>query len=80
IAVVATVTPALALLLAGARALVVGHGGALDHGAAVARELGIPSVIGCPEAWAALRDGELVEVDGATARVSRCAGLVATRG
>jgi len=64
IAVVATVTPALALLLAGARAIVSERGGVLDHGAAIARELGIPCVVGCAGAWRALRTGDRVELDG----------------
>jgi pyruvate,water dikinase len=64
IALVPTVTPALALVLAGARAIVSASGGILDHGAAIARELGVPCVVGCASAWEALRDGELVEVSG----------------
>lgn len=71
IALCATVTPALALVLAGARGLVTAHGGALDHGAAMARELGVPCVVGCAGAWAALRDGERVELDGDAASVAR---------
>ncbi|HVY45382.1 MAG TPA: PEP-utilizing enzyme, partial [Minicystis sp.] len=74
VAVVAAVTPALALLLGGARAIVSGHGGILDHGAAIARELGIPCVVGCLQAFRALRDGELVEVDGDAGRVVRLTG------
>ncbi len=73
IALAATVTPALALLLAGAAGLITGHGGALDHGAAMARELGIPCVVGCADAWALLGDRELVELDGDAATVSRAA-------
>ncbi|HTJ47399.1 MAG TPA: PEP/pyruvate-binding domain-containing protein, partial [Kofleriaceae bacterium] len=45
IAVVPTVTPALALFAQHAAAIVADHGGALDHGVALARELGIPYVI-----------------------------------
>jgi rifampicin phosphotransferase len=64
IALVPTVTPALALVLAGARAIVSAHGGILDHGAAIARELGVACVVGCASAWDALSDGDLVEVSG----------------
>ncbi len=71
IAVVATVTPALALLLAGARGIVSERGGVLDHGAAIARELGIPCVVGCAGAWQALRTGDRVELDGDAGVVTR---------
>lgn len=71
IVLVSTVTPALALVLAGARAIVSAHGGILDHGAAIARELGVPCVVGCASAWEALRDGELVEVSGDLGTVRR---------
>ena len=73
VVVVPTVTPALAVLLAGARALVTDHGGALDHGAAIARELGLTCVVGCAGAWDALADGDLVEVDGEHGAVHRVA-------
>ena len=62
--VVATVTPAMTFLLQRAAAVVSEHGGLLDHGAAVARELGVPCVVACPGA-ASLRDGDEVWVDGA---------------
>lgn len=58
------VTPALAVLVAGCAALVSETGGLLDHGAALARELGIPCVVGCRGAWSTLGDGMLVTVDG----------------
>ncbi|MCE9576893.1 MAG: hypothetical protein K8W52_27350 [Deltaproteobacteria bacterium] len=64
IIVVPAVTPALALFAQGAIALVAEHGGALDHGAALARELGIPYVAGVRGALTALRTGDLVVVDG----------------
>lgn len=64
IVVVPAVTPALALFAQGALALVAEHGGALDHGAALARELGIPYVAGVRGVLAALRTGDLVVVDG----------------
>jgi pyruvate,water dikinase len=58
------VTPALAVLVAGCAALISETGGLLDHGAALARELGIPCVVGCRDAWSLLSDGMLVTVDG----------------
>jgi pyruvate,water dikinase len=47
----------------------VQEGGLLCHAAVMARELGIPSVIGCHEAMTAIADGDLVEVDPAAGRV-----------
>lgn len=64
IVVARAITPALAVLVAGCAALVSETGGLLDHGAALARELGIPCVVGCRDAWATLTDGMLVTVDG----------------
>ncbi len=63
------VTPALAVLVVGCGALVSETGGPLDHGAALARELGIPCVVGCEGAFSALTDGMFVTVDGATGAV-----------
>ena len=62
--VVRAVTPALAVLVVGCAALVSETGGLLDHGAALARELGIPCVVGCHDAWSELSDGMLVTVHG----------------
>jgi amino acid adenylation domain-containing protein len=47
-----------------AAAVVTDVGGVLCHAAVVAREYGIPAVVGARGATAALRDGQLVEVDG----------------
>lgn len=71
IVVAPAATPALALALVDARALVCATGGLLDHGAAMARELGLPYVVGCAGAWDALTTGELVAVDGEAGTVSR---------
>jgi len=65
------VTPALAVLVAGCAALVSETGGLLDHGAALARELGIPCVVGCRDAWSVLADGMIVTVDGEAGVVTR---------
>jgi pyruvate,water dikinase len=53
-------TPAFVL----AGALVVEEGGLLSHSSVVARERGLPAVINVPGATRALKDGDLVEVDG----------------
>src|SRR5690606_10515581 len=47
-----------------AGAVVTDGGGMTCHAAIVARELGIPAVVGARTATATLRDGELVTVDG----------------
>ncbi len=64
VALARAVTPALAIALDGAIAIISEHGTPLDHGAAMARELGIPCVVGCPGIYDALVDGAWVTVDG----------------
>lgn len=64
VVVTRAVTPSLAMLVEGCAALVSETGGLLDHGAALARELGITCVVGCTGAWSALDDGAAVCVDG----------------
>ncbi len=54
-----------------ASAIVVERGSLLSHSAIVARELGIPCVVGLKNATSWIKDGEIVEVDGATGRVER---------
>ncbi len=51
-------------LFPSAVAVVVERGSVLSHSAIVAREFGIPCVVGIRDALARLRDGQLVEVDG----------------
>lgn len=46
------------------RAIVTERGGALSHAAIVAREYGIPAVVGCPGATGAVKTGTRVRVDG----------------
>jgi pyruvate,water dikinase len=64
VVVARAVTPALAVFVTGCAALVSETGGALDHGASLARELGIACVVGCRDAWSLLDDGMIVTVDG----------------
>jgi pyruvate,water dikinase len=63
--------PGWILLFPAAAGLVVEHGSLLSHSAIVARELGLPGVVSVPGATAWLRDGDLVELDGSTGRVTR---------
>ena len=64
VVVVRAVTPALAVFVGRCAAIVSESGGLLDHGAALARELGITCVVGCHDAWHLLTDGNIVSVDG----------------
>jgi len=61
--VVPCTTPAYNMVLAMAGAVVTAEGGVLSHAAVLARELGIPAVIGAPQAMNELRDGMIVDVD-----------------
>ncbi|MDQ6698265.1 MAG: PEP-utilizing enzyme [Actinomycetota bacterium] len=61
--------PAWNAVLAMVSAVVVEEGGPLGHAAIVARELGIPAVVGASGAVALIPDGSTIEVDAATGRV-----------
>jgi len=53
-----------------AAALVVETGGMLSHAAIVAREYGIPAVVGAKDATRVIREGQVVTVDGDTGTVT----------
>ncbi|MEA2290392.1 MAG: rifampicin phosphotransferase, partial [Solirubrobacteraceae bacterium] len=59
-----TTAPPWTPLFAVACAVVTETGGILSHSAVVAREYGIPAVVGAGTATSAIRDGDVVEVDG----------------
>jgi rifampicin phosphotransferase len=61
--------PSFNALFAIAGGVVVREGGPLCHAAVMARELGIPTVIGCAGAMDHIHDGDLVEVDPAAGEV-----------
>jgi pyruvate,water dikinase len=63
--------PGWAPLFPCARGIVVERGSLLSHSAVLARELGIPAVVGIPGVADALRDGERVRIDGITGTVER---------
>jgi pyruvate,water dikinase len=65
--------PSWILILPLAGGLVVERGSLLSHAAIVARELGIPAVVGATGALARLTEGARVEVDGAVGTVRRAA-------
>jgi rifampicin phosphotransferase len=51
-------------LFQSARALVTEVGGLMTHGAVVAREYGIPAVVGVNDATKKIKDGQMIRVDG----------------
>jgi pyruvate,water dikinase len=64
-----TTTPAFNAVLAIAGGLVVEEGGLVSHAAVMARELGLPAVVGAGGAVEAIPDGAAVEIDPASGRV-----------
>jgi pyruvate,water dikinase len=69
ILVCATTDPSWASLFLVAGALVIDIGGAISHGAIVARELGVPCVINTKVGTKRLRTGDLLRVDGGAGTV-----------
>jgi pyruvate,water dikinase len=63
--------PAWTPLFQRAAAVVVDSGGATSHAAIVAREYGIPAVMGTTEGTQKLTDGQRVMVDGNRGHVTR---------
>lgn len=58
-------------LIALSKGLIIEYGGVLSHASIVARELGIPAIIGSSNAVSCLKDGEVVEIDGSTGTIER---------
>ena len=67
--VAVTADPGWTPLFLSAAAVVLEHGGELQHGALVAREYGKPCVTGIQDITTHFRDGQVVEVDGAAGTV-----------
>ncbi|MEO5618037.1 MAG: PEP/pyruvate-binding domain-containing protein, partial [Candidatus Eisenbacteria bacterium] len=63
--------PGWTLLFPAVSGLLVQRGSLLSHSAIVAREMGIPCVVGIPHLLETLRDGDEVELDGTTGAVRR---------
>jgi pyruvate,water dikinase len=57
-------TPAWTPLFARAAAIVTDVGGPLSHGSIVAREYGIPAVLGTGSATTRIHSGQVITVDG----------------
>ena len=68
--VAALTTPAWTPLFARASAVVTDIGGPLSHGSIVAREYGIPAVLGTGTATERIQDGQIVTVDGSKGTVT----------
>jgi pyruvate,water dikinase len=66
-----TTDPSWSTLMLVASALVIDIGGAMSHGAIIARELGIPCVINTKHGSRELRSGDRVVVDGRAGTVER---------
>jgi pyruvate,water dikinase len=49
--------------------LVMEMGGANSHGAVVAREYGIPAVVGVPDATGRITTGQQITIEGGTGRI-----------
>ena len=62
-------TPAWTPLFAMASAIVTDVGGPLSHGSIVAREYGIPAVLGTGSATRRIRSGQTIIVDGSAGKV-----------
>jgi len=71
--------PGWITLLAVAAGLIVEHGSLLSHSAIVSREMGLPSVVALAQATQWLADGDWVELDGATGRVTKLGEVVTCR-
>jgi len=64
--------PGWIALFTNASAIVVERGSLLSHSAIVARELGLPCVVGLKGAMSTIQTGDLIEVDGASGVVRKC--------
>ncbi len=61
--------PYFAPVLRRVTGLVVEEGGLLQHAVILAREFGVPTVVGVPHATNAIGSGDFVELDGSTGEV-----------
>lgn len=66
-------SPVWSMVFPSVGALVCDAGGLMSHPAIIAREFGIPAVVGTGRATSTFRDGELVRVDGSAGTVVRVA-------
>jgi pyruvate,water dikinase len=69
ILVTSMTTPVWTPVFANAAGIITDSGGMLSHPAIVAREMGIPAVVGTGQASFVLQDGQWVRLDGTTGQV-----------
>jgi pyruvate,water dikinase len=74
ILVTTTTTPAWTPLFPSLAGLVTETGGILSHAAVVAREYGLPAVVGAAGATSAIEDGMRVRIDGTTGTIALLPG------
>ena len=65
----ASSNPSWVPLFAIAGGLITDTGGVLSHAAVVAREFGLPAVVGTGDATARIANGRMVELDGSSGTV-----------
>ena len=63
--------PGWTALIALSKGLIIEHGGVLSHASIIARELGIPAVIGVAGATDEYVDGDIVELNGSNGTITR---------
>jgi pyruvate,water dikinase len=63
ILVTRTTSPAYNMVLSIVGGLVTADGGPMSHAAVLSRELGIPAVVGAPDAMRSIADGDRIEID-----------------
>jgi pyruvate,water dikinase len=62
--------PGFVVLFATASGILTERGSLLSHAAIVSREMGIPCIVGIEDLMSRLKDGDLVEMDGNTGRIT----------
>lgn len=67
--------PGWTTLFINAAGVLLESGGALQHGASVAREMGKPCIVGIEDVTKILNDGQTVELDGATGIIKILSGI-----
>ena len=63
--------PGWAPLFPTAGGIIVERGSTLSHSAVVARELGIPAIVGVPELTKILQDQEIIRMNGVAGTIER---------
>ena len=61
--------PGWVILFGAAKGLIVERGNILSHAAIAAREFGLPAIVSVPRVTARLKDGDWIEMDGATGAI-----------